>query len=144
MASGVEFDFVVRDVKAALEQYRAIFEVEIVEETNFKRGNNEIVFTIDGTRFHMLDENPEYLLSAPKEGETPTFWFNVVVRDIEETYSKAMKAGATEVQPVTNMAAMGVSNAMFSDHNGYVWMLHEIHREVSFEERIDILSKEFE
>lgn len=39
---------------------------------------------------------------------------------------------------------MGVSNAMFSDSNGYVWMLHEIHREVSFEERVDILSEDFE
>ncbi|MFS0614471.1 VOC family protein [Lederbergia ruris] len=144
MVNGVEFDFVVKDSKAALEQYKSIFDVEVVEETNFKVGNNEVVFNIYGTRFHMLDENPEYQLFAPKEGDTQSFWFNIVVPNIQETYEKAMSANATEIQPVTRMEEMGISNAMFSDSNGYVWMLHEIHREVSFEERIDILSKDFE
>lgn len=144
MIKGVEFDFVVKDVKAALEQYRAIFEVEVIEETNFKRGNNEVVFSIQDSRFHMLDENPPFQLFAPKEGESQSFWFNIIVSDIKETFDKAVKSGAEVVQPVTHMESMGVSNAMFKDNNGYVWMLHEIHREVSFEERIDILSKEFE
>ncbi|MCR1834532.1 VOC family protein [Oceanobacillus caeni] len=142
--NGVEFDFVVKDSKAALEQYKAIFDVEVVEETDFKVGNNEAVFTIYGTRFHMLDENPEYQLFAPKEGDRQSFWFNIVVPNIQEVYDKAMVANATEIQPVTRMEEMGISNAMFSDSFGYVWMLHEIHREVSFEERIDILSKDFE
>lgn len=142
---GVELDFVVKDVKTALEQYRFIFEdVKVIEETNFKKGNNEVVFTIENLRFHMLDENPEYLLFAPKEGNNQSFWFNVTVKDIEETFTKALSTGAKEIQPVTKMEAMGVSNAMFSDDNNYVWMLHEIHREVSFEERIDALSKEFD
>ncbi|WP_152656710.1 VOC family protein [Oceanobacillus sp. CFH 90083] len=144
MFKGVEFDFVVKDSKAALEQYKSIFDVEVVEETSFKTGNNEAVFTIYDTRFHMLDENPEYQLFAPKEGHPQSFWFNVVVSDIQKTFDKAMSADATEIQPVTKMEEMGISNAMFLDSFGYVWMLHEIHREVSFEERIDILSKDFE
>lgn len=144
MINGVEFDFVVKNSKAALAEYKSIFDVEIVEETNFKTGNNEAVFTIYGTRFHMLDENPEYQLFAPKEEGTQSFWFNIAVPNIQETYEKAMSANATEIQPVTRMEEMGISNAMFSDSNGYIWMLHEIHREVSFEERIDILSKDFE
>ncbi|MCM3381220.1 MerR family transcriptional regulator [Shouchella clausii] len=144
MFHGVEFDFVVKDSKAALEQYKAIFDVEVVEETNFKVGNNEAVFNIYGTRFHMLDENHEYQLFAPKEGDTQSFWFNIVVPDIKETYAKAIAANTKEIQPVTRIEKMGVSNAMFSDSNGYVWMLHEIHREVSFEERVDILSEDFE
>ncbi|MFD1416645.1 VOC family protein [Oceanobacillus jeddahense] len=144
MLQGVEFDFVVKDSKAALEQYKSIFDVEVVEATNFKTGNNEAVFTIYDTRFHMLDENPEYQLFAPKEGQPQSFWFNVTVPDIQETYDKAMAANATEIQPVTKMEEMGISNAMFLDSFGYVWMLHEVHREVSFEERVDILSKDFE
>lgn len=47
-----------------------------------------------------------------------------------------MKAGCTEVQTVTLMEEMGVSNAMFSDSFGYLWMLHQVHREVSPEERV--------
>lgn len=144
MVKGVEFDFVVKDSKAALEQYKSIFDVEVVEATNFKVGNNEAVFNIYGSRFHMLDENPEYQLFAPKEGDRQSFWFNIVVPNIQETYDKAMSAHTKEIQPVTRMEEMGISNAMFSDSNGYVWMLHEIHREVSFEERVDILSKDFE
>jgi len=92
----------------------------------------------------MLDENPEYQLFAPKEGNSQSFWFNVVVPEIQEVFDKAIAAGATQIQPVTKMEEMGISNAMFLDGFGYVWMLHEIHREVSFEERVEILSEDFD
>lgn len=36
MITGVEFDFVVKDSKAALKEYMSIFDVEIVESTDFK------------------------------------------------------------------------------------------------------------
>lgn len=140
----VEFDFVVKDSLKALELYENIFPVERVEVSNFKTGSNEAVFTIFGTRFHMLDENPEYLLVAPKEGQPQSFWFNIVVNDINKTYQAAITNGCTEIQGVTRMEEFGISNAQFLDPFGYVWMLHEIHREVSFEERIDILKEEFE
>ena len=144
MITGVEIDFVVKDSKAALEQYSSIFEVVIVEATDFKVGNNEAVFTIYGTRFHMLDENPEYQLFAPKEDSNQSFWFNVVVPNIQVVFDKAVAAGATVIQPITKMDEMGISNAMFLDSFGYVWMLHEIHQEVSFEDRVKILSEDFE
>ncbi|MBM6614849.1 VOC family protein [Desemzia sp. RIT804] len=140
----VEFDFVVKDSLSALELYEKIFTVERVEVTDFKTGSNEAVFTIFGTRFHMLDENPEYQLIAPKEGNPQSFWFNVMVNSIEETYRAAMENGCSEIQAVTKMEDFGISNAMFLDPFGYVWMLHEIHHEVSFEERIDLMRDEFE
>jgi len=34
------------------------------------------------------------------------------------------------------MPDYGLSNAIFADPFGYQWMLHQIQREVSFEERI--------
>ena len=144
MITGVEIDFVVKDSKVALEQYSSIFEVVIVEATDFKVGNNEAVFTIYGTRFHMLDENPEYQLFAPKEDSNQSFWFNVVVPSIQVVFDKAVAAGATIIQQITKMEEMGISNAMFLDSFGYVWMLHEIHQEVSFEDRVEILSEDFE
>lgn len=144
MITGVEIDFVVKNSKVALEQYSSIFEVVIVEATDFKVGNNEAVFTIYGTRFHMLDENPEYQLFAPKEDSNQSFWFNVVVPSIQVVFDKAVAAGATVIQPITKMEEMGISNAMFLDSFGYVWMLHEIHQEVSFEDRVEILSEDFE
>ncbi|HYE80555.1 MAG TPA: VOC family protein [Clostridia bacterium] len=132
---GVEIDMVITDSLKALELYEKVFDIERVEVTDFPKGENEVVFTLYGVRFHMLDENPEFGLKAPNPDEPKAIWFNILVPDIKETYSKAISAGCTEVQPVTEMADYGVSNAIFGDTFGYLWMLHQIHKEVSFEER---------
>jgi PhnB protein len=84
-----------------------------------------------GTRFHLLDENEAYMLKAPKAGDFQSMWINVLVPDIEETFKKAIAAGCSEIQPVTEVKDFGVSNAMFCDPFGYQWML-------SFEERMRI------
>lgn len=133
---GVEIDLIVTDSLQALELYEKIFEIERVEVTDFPKGENEAIFTLYGVRFHMLDENPKFGLKAPNPDEFQTIWFNILVSDIKETFSKAVSAGCKEVQPVTELPDYGVSNAIFGDAFGYQWMLHQIHREVSFEERI--------
>ena len=76
---GVEIDFVVKDCLKALELYEQIFPVERIEVTNFERGLNEVVFSLYGVRFHMLDENPEYQLIAPKPDDPKTMWLNILV-----------------------------------------------------------------
>ena len=138
---GVEIDFVVKDSIKALELYESIFEVERIEVTGYPNGSNEAVFSIYGTRFHLLDENPEYQLVAPKPGDPKPMWINILVPDIKTTYDAAMAAGCTVIQPVAEMEAFGFSNAMFADPFGYIWMLHQIHKEVSFEERMQIMEK---
>ena len=132
---GVEIDMIVTDSLKALELYEKIFEIERIEVTDFPKGENEVVFSLYGVRFHMLDENPQFQMIAPKPNDPKTIWFNIMVTDISKTYSNAIKEGCTEVQPITEMMDYGVSNAMFSDVFGYIWMLHQVHREVSFEER---------
>ena len=67
--TGVEIDMVVTASLKALELYEKIFEVKRIEVTDYPKGTNEAVFTIYDTRFHMLDENPEYQLIAPKPGQ---------------------------------------------------------------------------
>ncbi|NLB88953.1 MAG: VOC family protein [Syntrophomonadaceae bacterium] len=133
---GVEIDMVVTDSLKALELYEKIFEIERVEVSNLPKGENEVIFTLYGVRFHMLDENPKFGLIAPTPDKPNTIWFNILVSDIKETFSKAISVGCTEIQPVTEMPDYGVSNAMFTDPFGYLWMLNQIHREVSHEERI--------
>lgn len=133
---GVEFDFVVTDSLKALALYEKIFEVERIEVTDFPVGQNEAVFSIYGARFHMLDENPEFQMIAPKPGDPKPFWFNVMVPDIGKVHQSAMDAGCTEIQPVTKMEDYGVSNSVFTDAFGYMWMLHEMHEVVSFEDRV--------
>lgn len=136
--TGVELDLVVTDSLKALELYEKIFETERIEVSNLPRGENEAVFTLYGVQFHMLDENPQFHLIAPKPDDPKTSWVNVTVPDIKETYRKAMDIGCTEIQPVTEMADYGVSNAIFMDPFGYVWMLHQVHKEVSHEERLQL------
>lgn len=134
---GVEIDFVVTDSLKALELYETIFdEVERVEVSNFDQGENEVVFTLYSVRFHMLDENPKFQLIAPKKDDPKTLWFNVLVPDINKTYEKALASGCSEIQPVTELPDYGVANATFLDPFGYIWMLHQIHKEVSPEERL--------
>ncbi|WP_223702215.1 VOC family protein [Sutcliffiella deserti] len=133
---GVELNMVVKDSLKALELYENIFDIKRMEVSNFPRGENEVVFTLYDVHLHMLDENPKFHLIAPSPDDPKTSWVNVTVPDILETYTKAMDLGCTEVQPVTEMADYGVSNAIFMDPFGYVWMLHQVHKKVSHEERI--------
>lgn len=133
---GVEIDMVVTDSLKALELYDEIFEIERVEVSDLPKGENEAIFSLYGVRFHMLDENPAFQLHAPNAKSPKTIWYNVMVPDIRETYEKAMKAGCTEIQSITEMPDYGITNAMFLDPFGYVWMLHQVHKIVSHEERI--------
>lgn len=132
---GVEIDFVVPDSLQALELYERIFDLKRIEVTDFPKGLNEVVFSLYDVRFHMLDENPEMMMVAPKPDDPKPMWFNIMVPDIKETYQKAMDGGCQEIQPITKLEDFGVSNGIFSDPYGYIWMLHEVHREVSFEDR---------
>lgn len=145
MITGVEIDFVVEDSLKALEQYQAIFAdaLEVVEKTSFPTGLNEAVFTLYGTRFHLLDANPEYELFAPTEEDPKTLWFNIMVADIKSTYQRAMDNGASVIQELSHLPEMGVTNAMFLDQSNYIWMLHEIHEEISFEKREQFFKDEF-
>ncbi|NLC05141.1 MAG: VOC family protein [Erysipelothrix sp.] len=135
---GVEIDFVVKNCLEALEVYDKIFGVERIEVSDLPQGENEVVFTLHGVRFHMLDENPKFNLFAPTPEHRNTMWFNVMVEDINETYQRAMDENFVEIQPVTELTDYGVSNAVMVDPFGYVWMLHQLHKVVSHEDRIKL------
>lgn len=138
---GLEIDMVVKDSLKALELYEEIFDIERIEVTDLAQGQNEAIFSLYGVRFHMLDENPEFHLVAPSPDDPKTLWFNVLVQDIEKTYAKALDLGCEEIQPVTPIPDYGVSNTIFMDPFGYIWMLQKIHKEVSFEERQKLWEK---
>ncbi len=135
---GVEIDMVVKDSLEALELYESVFEVERVETGDFVKGTNEVVLNIYGTRFHLLDENDQCGLVAPKEGVRLPIWFNIVVLDIKSIFTKAETQGFTVIIPISENQEMGMSNTILKDPFGYVWMLHQIDKEVSYEERCKI------
>ena len=110
MITGVEIDFVVEDSLKALEMYQAIFAdaLEVIEKTSFPTGLNEALFTLYGTRFHLLDANAEYNLLAPTEDDPKTLWFNVMVPNIKDTFQNAIDNGASVIQELMHMPEMGV------------------------------------
>lgn len=138
---GVEIDMVVSDSLGALALYESIFDTERVEVTSFEKGRNEAVFNMYGVRFHLLDENAEYQMMAPKPDDPKPVWMNVLVPDIRATFAKAIGSGCTEIQPVTEMKEMGGINAIFADPFGHMWLLHEIVAIVDFETRSRILEE---
>lgn len=133
--TGIELDMVVPDSLEALDLYEKIFDLERIEVTDFDKGQNEVTFSLYDFNIHMLDESPDIGLNAPSDNSLLPMWINVTVPDIEETFTKAMDAGCTDIQPITEVADFGISNAIFVDPYGYQWMLHQVHKEVSFEER---------
>lgn len=135
----IEINMVVSDSLKALELYEKIFEeIERIEVTNLDKGQNEAVINLYGMRIHLLDENPEFHLHAPGPDHPHTMWFNVIVPDIKKTYKNAIDAGCKEIQPVTELPEYGIANAVFADPFGYQWLIHQINKEISFEERMRI------
>ena len=82
-----------------------------------KRGQNEAVFSIYGTRFHILDENPEFGMNAPKGDAPQTMWLNVMVPDIAH-HEAALAAGCRGVPGGDGDPADGVANSLFTDPFG--------------------------
>ncbi|PLS32569.1 MerR family transcriptional regulator [Carnobacterium maltaromaticum] len=121
---GVEIDFIVSNTLEAIVLYKGIFDLEVIEQTDLEKGQNEVVFSIYGTQFHMLDENTEFNMVAPKKGDN-SIWYNVTVDDIKKTYQKAISLGCTEIMPITEYSEHGILTSMFSDCFGLVWQLHQ-------------------
>ena len=121
----VEFDFIVDNIKQTKEVYQAIFGIKIIEETDFPVGSNELVFNLAGTRFHLLDANPDYNLQAPDPEEEFPFWFNVSITDINDIWEKAMAADCHALVEPTESEISGSITAMFRDPDGYTWMLND-------------------
>lgn len=139
----IELDMIVTDSLAALEKYRSVFDLNVIQATSYDLGLNEAIFSIYDFTIHLLDENPAYDLIAPKENQVFPFWINVTVSDIQDTFNKALFAGFTEIQPVTQLPDFGVSNAVLQDPFGYQWMLHQVNEEKSSEELEEIMEKKF-
>jgi PhnB protein len=124
--TSIEIDFVLPDVLEAFAMYSKVFGAEAVEKTSLEKGQNEVVFTIFGTRFHMLDENPEAYLVAPKEGQGGFLWFNLTVDNIKEVFGRAEAAGFTTVLPIQEVMGHRLKTSMQKDPWGYIWQLHEV------------------
>lgn len=125
--TSVEIVMVVSDCLEALELYKSIFDINIIEYTNLELGLNEAVFDLYGMRFHLLDENADYMLNSSKVDTITSISFNVTVMDIEKTFNAAVKNGCKVYQEIKTIDELGISNALFYDKFGHAWLLHQKH-----------------
>lgn len=120
----VEIDFVVKNSLEAIEKYNKVFEINIIEKTNLDQGLNEVIFEIFGSRFHILDENLEYQIVAPKENENMPVCFNITVENIEEIVKNAEVENFTVISPIKEIFK-NIKNAVLKDPYGYIWIIHQ-------------------
>lgn len=140
----VEIDFIVEDSIKAIELYEKVFDLRRGNVTSYEKGVNEAEFFIYDTKFHMLDENEEYGLTALKEGQTCPMWINITLENIDEVYKKAIEFGFTSIQEVKDVpmfSEFGISNAIVKDPFGYVWMMHQVEKEIKPHEIKEILDQ---
>lgn len=120
-----EICLIISDSIRAVKLYKNIFDVENIEATDLDKGLNEVSFSLNGLYFHMLDENSQYGMFAPKEDDNKSIWFNIVVDDISVIIDKAVNNGCKIIQPPTKVLNDKFISAMFSDEFGYIWQLHQ-------------------
>lgn len=137
--SNIELNFVVTDSRKAATEYEHILGAKILEGTDLELGLNEVILNLSGMQIHLLDANSQYQLFSPSSDSQTTMWVNITVDNIQNVWNKALETGWQEIMPLTYMEKMGISNACIKDNFGYVWMLHQIHKDLSFKEREEIL-----
>lgn len=138
-----ELDFIVPNSLEAVTLYQSVFEVTNVEATQYEKGLNEVRFSLHGLKMHILDENPDYEMYAPKKDQLFPIWVNVTVSDINETLKRADTSGFSLLQPLTDIPEFGVKNAVIKDPYGYQWMLHEVYETKTTEELNKAMDEKF-
>jgi PhnB protein len=122
----------VRDGAAALEFYaRAFGAVELfrMPEPSGKIMHAEIL--IGDSRLMLSDEYPDYGSLAPEPGKGGLFM--IYVSDVDAAFEQAVFAGATPVQPPTDMF-WGDRSGKVNDPFGYRWTLASHVRDVAPED----------
>jgi len=122
----------VRDGAAALDFYARAFgaaEVFRMPEPSGKIMHAE--FIIGDSRIMLSDEYPDYGSLAPEIGKGGAFM--IYVTDVDAAFEQAVAAGATSVQPPTDMF-WGDRSGKVNDPYGYRWTLASHVRDVSQED----------
>ncbi|MCC8361880.1 VOC family protein [Lysobacter sp. A6] len=137
---------VVDDAKKAMDFYSTAFGAK--ETFRMPMGDKiaHAEMDIDGSRFMLSDEFPEWGALSPKSRGGATGGMLIYVKDADASIDRAVKAGATVVQPAEDQF-WGDRMGTVVDPFGHKWMLGTHKEEVSPEEmqrRGDAWIKEME
>jgi PhnB protein len=83
-----------------------------------KVGHAEL--TLGDSLIMLADESPDWGAIGPSKGVATGTTIHVYVDDVDDVFAKALAAGATEVQPVTNQF-YGDRSGQFEDRWGHRW-----------------------
>jgi PhnB protein len=133
-----------KDCKKAIEFYKKAFNAKekgILLTPDGKVGHAEIV--IEDSLIMIADENPEWQTKSAETLGGSSFSFGLYVKDADETFKKAVAAGAKEIMKVEQMF-YGDRIGNVKDPFGITWMIATHTEDVSFPEMQKRFDKMFE
>jgi PhnB protein len=125
---------IVNGAAQAIDFYKKVFNAR--ERLRFPRPDGKIghaEIEINGSAIMLADENPECGAKGPQTiGGTPVT-IHLYVANVDEVYTKAVAAGATQLRPVKNQF-YGDRSGGFTDPFGHSWYVATHIEDVSPEE----------
>lgn len=137
----LSLNLVVADALKALQFYERVLDAtrgDIYAFFNHSQ-ENEVNLIVGNVALRLIDANSIYDCFSPKMGQADSFWLQLMVEDVDLILARAERHGATEIQTASEF--MGVRHAQFTDPFGYTWTIHQVLKEISFQERYDAFAK---
>ena len=116
----------VRDGAAAIDFYKAAFAADELERYEFEGKIGHATLRINEHVMMLADEYPEMEnmtgnVAPPTLGGRTTFTVNLTVDNADAWFDRAIKAGATEIRPVTD--EFYGRHGKLRDPFGHVWSI---------------------
>jgi PhnB protein len=125
---------IVRGGERALEYYKRAFGAEERFRMDGPEGTiGHAEIQIGDSIVMLADENPAWHARAPEAGVAPPVQLMIYVEDVDDTFTRALAAGAKEKMPIKNQF-YGDRSGTLTDPFGHVWTVATHVEDVSPEE----------
>lgn len=130
----VSLSLTVKNTASALAFYAAAFGAEELFRMPAPGGGiAHAEFMLGNTRIYISDESEEWHAFAMPDGTTASCLFAFATEHCDDTYAKALKAGAESLSEPKDQF-WGTRSAIIKDPFGYRWSLNQKIEDVSPEE----------
>ena len=130
----VSLSLTVKDSAKALEFYSQAFgAVELFRLPSPDGGVAHAEFTIGNTRIYMSDEAKDWHAFAMADGVAASCLFSITTNNCDESYDRAIEAGAQTLSEPANQF-WGGRSALIKDPFGYRWSFVQKIEDISPEE----------
>lgn len=110
---------VVSDGAAAIQFYSSAYNAQVQERYDQENGRTMAKLAIDGNEFWLGSEEPEFGNFSPPTLKGSPVRMILVVNDPDTVFAKAIKAGATQICPVTTEESWKIGK--LADPFGHIW-----------------------